>query len=260
MSNTNGYLSKPKSHLAGRLTTDRRRRSPLAMAALASVLVTSLIVPARTAHAEEVSPTGKGIAGGALLGAELVTFGEAIFDVRSPTAYIVGAGAGAVAGGVGGYFVEQSVDDGRVPAYMLAGGLVLLIPAVVVALDQTRYMPDQGAREDKAPQPPADPGKPGGSAVVGASASTSPASGTTAATEAATPPQPQSAPATPQPSGSAGGASQGPQSLVNVREGGFYMGVPLPDVRPAFTAAQAQKLAVQNTVSEVRFPVVRVQF
>ena len=39
---------------------------------------------------------------------------------------------------------------------MLAGGLALIIPALVVTLDQTRYLPTEGAREDRpVTEPPA---------------------------------------------------------------------------------------------------------
>ncbi len=142
-----------------------KRRSTL----LAALAAGAILAAPGSARAEEVTPTAKGIAGGAFLGGELVVFGEALFGVRSTTAYLVGAGAGAVAGGVGGYFVEQAVEDGRIPAYMLAGGLALLIPAVVVALDATRFLPTEGAREARPVEaPPSDPGKPGGSSVVGA--------------------------------------------------------------------------------------------
>ncbi|WP_205633601.1 hypothetical protein [Labilithrix luteola] len=217
----------------------------------------STVAP-RTAHAEEVSPSGKGIAGGALLGGEIVVFGEALFGVRNGWAYALGALGGAAAGGVGGHFIEQGVDDGRVPAYLLAGGLALVIPALVIALDQTRYLPAEGARDDRPVQslPPSDPGQPGGSAVVGVP------SGSTPAGNAPTPgaPQPTSPPPTTPPAGGGGGATPGPQSLINLNEGGFYVGVPVPEVRPVFTAAQAKALAVQNTGSELRFPVVRVQF
>ena len=41
------------------------------------------------------------------------------------------------------------MSDGRIPAYLLAGGLALVIPAVVIMLDQTRYLPAEGAREDR---------------------------------------------------------------------------------------------------------------
>lgn len=236
-----------------------KRRSSL-IAALAAGAI--LAVPG-SARADEVKPTAKGIAGGAFLGGELVVFGEALFGVRSTTAYVVGAGAGAVAGGVGGYFVEQGVEDGRIPAYMLAGGLALLIPAIVVALDATRFMPTEGAREDKPVEaPPPDPGKPGGSSVVGADPSAPPTAPTTPTPPAAEPPAPAPAPE-PAPGGSGGGtqAPRAPQaSLFNVRGGNFYVGVPLPEVRPIVGSVERARMGVDNRGSELRFPVVRVAF
>ncbi|MBX3219910.1 MAG: hypothetical protein KF795_05275 [Labilithrix sp.] len=238
---------------------------------LAAVAAGAILAVPGSAHAEEVTPTAKGIAGGALLGGELVVFGEALFGVRSTTAYLVGAGAGAVAGGVGGYFVEQAVDDGRIPAYMLAGGLALLIPAIVVALDATRYMPTEGAREDKPVDvPPSDPGKPGGSSVVGAEPGTPPATapGPGSATTPATPGQDAPPPPAPAPSeGGGGGGTQAPRapqspqsSLFNLRNGDFYVGVPLPEVRPVLGTAERARMGADNRGSELRFPVVRVTF
>lgn len=230
--------------------------------AVSALVAGSLFASPSPAHAETVPPTAKGITGGAFLGGEIVVFGEAIFGVRSTAAYLVGAGAGAVAGGVGGYFLEQAVDDGRIPAYVLAGGLALLIPAVVVALDQTRYMPTEGARDDKPASnlPPSDPGQPGGSSVVGAEpakpATPAPApSGTTPPAGGTTPP---AGGTTPPPTPPGGGGA--PQSLFDLRGGDLRLGVPVPEVRPVFSASQAKALAVQNTGSELRFPVVRVTF
>ncbi len=232
-----------------------RKASALALAFLTAA---TTLAP-RTAHAEEVSPTGKGIAGTALLGAELVVFGEAIFGVQSGTAYIVGAAGGAVAGGVGGYFIEQAVDDGRIPAYLLAGGLALTIPAIVVALDATRYRPTEGAREDKPSAFPAsDPGKPGGSAVIGAeppATTPPPATGPTGTPPSGTAPAPE---------GGGGGGTKAPVraplSLFDVREGAFRVGVPLPDVKPLIGSAERKAFGVQNTGSEVRFPVFKATF
>ncbi|MGH7440627.1 MAG: hypothetical protein ACRENE_33465, partial [Polyangiaceae bacterium] len=160
--------SKPRSHSA--------RAALAAAVAVASVAVT---VPSREARADDsgnVSPTGKGIAGGALVGAEVVTIVESIAGVRPGWAYAVGAIVGAGGGGVGGYFVEQGSSDGKVPMYMLAGGLALVIPAVVLTLNATRYMPEAGENEDNAPRgPAAEPGVPGGSVGGPAPASAPPA-------------------------------------------------------------------------------------
>jgi hypothetical protein len=237
----------------------RHTRRIVLAAALASAAV--LVGAPGTAHAEEVSPSGKGIVGGALLGGEIVVFTEAIIGVRSGTAYLLGAGGGAVAGGVGGYFIEQAVSDGRIPAYLLAGGLALIIPALVITLDQTRYLPTEGAREDKPVTnlPPSDPGKPGGSAVIGAEPAATPANPATPATTPG-----GTTPAAPAPAGGGGGAKpapvRAPLSLINFQGTGLSVGVPVPEVRPVFTAQQKKALGVENSGNEVRFPVVNVTF
>jgi hypothetical protein len=235
--------------------------------AVGAVVAAAVVASPRDAKAEQVPPTAKGITGCALLGAEVVVFGEAIFGVRSTAAYLIGAGAGAVAGGVGGYFLEQGVSDGRVPAYLLAGGLALIIPALVVAFDQTRYMPTEGAREDRPVNvPPAEPGKPGGSSVVGPGSAPAPAP--EPAPAPTTPPpsstEPPAAPA-PAPAPPPGGApptppTKAPQSLFDI-DHGLRLGMPLPQVRPVFSTAEQKKYSLQSSGgTEVRFPVVSVTF
>jgi hypothetical protein len=236
---------------------------------IAALAATSILAAPTSAKAEEVKPTAKGIVGGAFLGGEVVVFTEALFGVRSTPAYLIGGGLGAVAGGVGGYFVEQNVTDGRIPTYMLAGGLALLIPAIVVTLDATRYMPSEGAREDKPVNlPPSDPGKPGGSSVVGAEpgAPSTPGPGS-ASSPSTTPSSPSpSTPTTPQ-SPAGGGGTQAPRapqqaSLIHMNSGTFSLGLPVPEVRPLFNAADRARLnlAADNRGSELRFPVVHVTF
>lgn len=243
-----------------------RRLRALACSALAAGVV---FASPGSAHAEEVTPTAKGVVGGALLGGELVVFGEALFGVRSTAAYLIGGAAGAAAGGVGGYFIEQAVDDGRVPAYMLAGGLALLIPAVVVALDQTRYMPAAGTREEQQPLfvPVSEPGTPGGSSVVGAEPDT-PSSSAPGPGSATTPTTAEPAPA-PDPAPSGGGDPPAPEmgprtgpesSLFHVREKTLRLGVPMPEVRPVLGARERARMGADSRGSELRFPVVRVIF
>ena len=133
--------------------------------ALASLValagVTLMPIAAHAAGVEETSPTGKGIAGGALLGAELVLVTEAAFDVEPAWAYIVGGLAGGAAGGVGGYFVEQQ-DSPRASMLLLAGGLVFAIPTVVAVLSATAYEPPQAYLQDQPPvdEPVAEPPAP----------------------------------------------------------------------------------------------------
>ena len=154
----------------------------------------SLAAHATPAYADDqtVSPNGKGIIGGAFLGAEVVTITESFAGAHQGWAYLLGAGLGAAAGGVGGYFIEHNdSSDGKVPAYLLAGGVGLIIPALVLSLNATRYIPAETATEDRAPTnaPAANPGSPGGnSATVPGSAP-----------PASTTPPPASAPPTPAP-------------------------------------------------------------
>jgi hypothetical protein len=203
---------------------------------------TALTAPA---HADNVSSTGKGIAGGALLGAEAVTIVESLADVRPGWAYAVGAIAGAAGGGVGGYFVEQGSSDGRAPSYLLAGGLALVIPALVMTLNATRYRPEDGVTEDRAPiGPAAEPGVPG-AGVVAAPLPASPQP---------TPPPPPVASPPPPP-----GPTPPPQSLLDLRPGKVRMGVPVPDVRPVFSMAQQRQYGMRGE-TELRVPVLHVTF
>jgi hypothetical protein len=211
-------------------------RSPFRPAALAAVLcgATALTAMAGDARADEISPTGKGIVGGGLLGAEVITIVEGVAGVRPGWAYWLGAIVGAGGGAVGGWAVEQAVNgDGTIPMAMLAGGLALVIPAIVVSLDATRFRPDEGATEDHPPTlgPAADPGAAGGS-VVG------------------TPP-PAPPPSVPPPAP--------PQSLLDVNTGDLRVGVPVPNVRPVYSLADQRQYGLRAE-TEVRMPVLRVTF
>lgn len=111
---------------------------------------------------EEASPKGKGIVGGALLGAEAVMLTEAAIGVKPRWAYLVGGGAGAVAGGVGGYFMEQNLSA-KTNMFLLSGGMVLAIPTVIAMLSATQYEPPANYVQDQAPadEPVANPPEPG---------------------------------------------------------------------------------------------------
>ncbi len=219
-------------------------------AATATVLASATFFAfAPEAHAEEVKSTGKGIVGGALLGAEVVTITESFIGLKEGWMYAVGAGVGAIGGGLGGYAIESGSSDGRVPMYMLAGGLGLVIPAVVLMLNATRYKPSEDATEDRAPTgPSADPGKIGGTSVLGAEPSSP-----------ATPPPGGGGATTPPPSSPPPTTAPPPQSLFDLHGGAFRMGVPVPDVKPVYSARELKELGVpQQTM--VRMPVLSVAF
>lgn len=141
----------------------RCHRKVLSTAAALSLGAAAIAALPTEAHAEgPVSGTGKGIVGGALLGGEVVVITMGIIGVDDAWPYFVFGGLGAAAGGVGGFFVENADPPAEVPLYMLAGGMALVIPAVVVTLDATHYNPE----DELADEPPAEPGAepPGGEA------------------------------------------------------------------------------------------------
>lgn len=199
------------------------------------------------AQAEEpgISATGKGITGGALLGGELVMSIEAIAGAKPAWAYLLGGVAGAAAGGVGGYFVEQGSDP-KPSYYLLAGGMALIIPTTVAILQSTSYKPPADYQEDKpgkasspdleaprpaaAPSAPADPGAP--------PAAPPPA----APTSRATPARPPIA-----------------MSLVDLSAGSLRLGLPAPDIRPMYTATEVRKYGVEQR-TEVRVPLFQATF
>ena len=65
---------------------------------LAAGATLSLLARATPAYADDVSPKGKGIVGGGLLGAEVITLVEAAAGVKPGWAYLVGAIVGAGGG------------------------------------------------------------------------------------------------------------------------------------------------------------------
>jgi len=107
---------------------------------------------------DRASEKGKGIVGGALLGAEAVMLTEAAVGVKPRWAYAVGGGAGAIAGGVGGYFMEQNFSA-KTNMFLLSAGMVLAIPTAIAMLAATQYEPPANYVQDQAPsdEPIADP-------------------------------------------------------------------------------------------------------
>jgi hypothetical protein len=233
-------------------TTARPATRTAIGALLAAVIAgTAVSAPAREARADEVSPDGKGIVGGALLGAEVVTVIEALAGTKPAWAYIVGALAGGAAGGVGGHFVENGSSDGKLPMYMLAGGLAGIIPAVVLTLDATRYQPEEGATEDNVPTgPAAEPGARGGSVVQPGTAPNVPPPPVATPPANPVPPPVQPAPPAPTPP---------PQSLFDVHGGSLRLGVPVPVVRPVFSLAE-QKQYGTHAETELRMPMLHMTF
>jgi hypothetical protein len=226
----------------------------------ATFAATALLAHAPDARADEIAGTPKAIVGGAFLGAEVVAIPMAIAGVRAGWAYAVFPALGAIGGGIGGFFMDQAYDKsgGGTPAgtaqsaygsaFMLAGGMALIIPTIVLMLNATRYHPSAEATEDHAPTnvgPEANPGKSGGGAVIPSSGG----GGTT--------PPPASDKAA-----SSGGGNQPPYiplSLVDVHEGSLRLGIPVPEVRNSYSTREIKELGVRQG-TELRLPVFKLAF
>lgn len=100
------------------------------LAALA--LFATGVVAAAPAGAEEpsVSTSGKGIAGGILLGGELAAFAGGLFRVEPDWVFGSGIAIGAAAGGVAGFVVERNAES-RASDVLLIAGMGLLVPVIV---------------------------------------------------------------------------------------------------------------------------------
>jgi hypothetical protein len=239
-------------------------RAPSSLGILACVSAIAAVASvAPAARADEIPGTGKGIAGGALLGGEVVAITESLIGVRQGWAYALGGGLGVVGGGIGGFFIEggtsSSTTNGQASTYLLAGGMVLMIPALVLSLNATRYHPSESATEDKPPPgiPPANPGTPGGSPITGpGSAAPAPATPSAAPATPAAGPTSSAAPVhTPAPPAT----SLLDLGLASTQKTGLRLGVPLPDVRPMYSMAEQKAYGLPQH-AELRMPVFRVTF
>jgi hypothetical protein len=234
------------------MTFAKRLALGVTAAAFGTVTMTAHMPQAR---ADEIQGTPKAIVGGAFLGAEVVAIPMAIAGVRAGWAYAVFPALGAVGGGIGGFFMDKAYDDSKTAAYgsafMLAGGMALIIPTIVLMLNATRYHPSAEATEDRAPKnvgPEANPGSSGGNAV-----SPTNQGGTSA------PPPPSGA------NGTTGGGAGGnqppyiPLSFVDMNQGKLRMGIPVPEVHNAYTTQQLKELGVRQA-TELRVPVFKLAF
>lgn len=216
------------------------------------VLLASLVLSTapRTARAEEpdVSPTGKGIVGGFLLGAEAVTLTEAALNVKPPLAYVLGGAAGGVAGGVAGYFLEKNASE-KSNMLVLAGGMLLIIPTTVAILSATAYEPPASYTQDRGPtdeplaEPPAPDMAPG---AQSSRARPERARAVARARSARTPAAPLQVHAV-------------PPSLVGLDAGRVCWSMPAVEIRDVYSREDRAKYGVVRQ-TEVRVPVLAVAF
>lgn len=226
-------------------------------AALVGVLAgASALLGARTVRADEpgINPTGKGITGGVLLGAELVTTVEAAAGVRPPWAYFIGIAVGGGGGAAAGYFVEQGSDP-RPAYYMMAAGMALFIPATVAVLQATSYKAPAEYTEDRPGHdttPATEPPRP-----APPSGETTPETPAPAKPEAPAPTKPET------PGGPSTKADPSrthlPVSLVDLHQGTWRLGLPLVEVRPMYSVAEVRKYGVEQRM-EIRLPLLQATF
>jgi len=236
-----------------------KMRTLTTLAALAGAILTPFA--AHATGVAEASPTGKGIVGGALLGAELVMATEAAFKVKPTWAYVVGGLAGGAAGGVGGYFVEDQ-GDARGPMLMLAGGLAFAIPTVVAVLSATAYEPPASYLQDQAPvdEPLAEPPAPT-EMTPPPPAAAPPAAAPEAAPPADAAPAPAPAPTGKRylPSTRRLSLKLPPPALFGFQDARLALGVPNIEVRHAYSRTERLIFNAPD-VAEVRIPVLDVAF
>ncbi|MFO0629563.1 MAG: hypothetical protein U0325_28565 [Polyangiales bacterium] len=242
-------------------------RKFVATVALAALASTTVLADAGEAHAQtvnEVSPTGKGIVGCALLGAETVMLIEAAAGARPAWAYILGGVLGAGAGAAGGYFLEQAAEGDTALTGVAIGtlvvGLGVAIPTTIAMLNATTYRPEAEApTEDASPGAgPVDesttpgagaPAEGGAPAPAAAPASGSaPAAGTTSAR-------------TPHGTGSRLTAARAFRAtgLLDFTEAGMNLAVPALSVGSAVTVAEMRQYGV-GSVPELRLPLLSGSF
>ncbi|MES1178797.1 MAG: hypothetical protein ABUL62_31025 [Myxococcales bacterium] len=243
---------------------------------LGTLTLAALTLASVSAHAEEVSTTGKGVVGGTLIGAEAVLATEAAFKVQPTWAYVVGGVAGGAAGGIGGYFIEQNAGA-ETTMLILAGGMALVIPTTVAVLSATAYEPPASYTQDRAPsdEPVAEPPAPSTSPSISPASTTTSPSGT----EVTAPPPvtaPAPAPAAPTPSGSTAPqhhrAQQrlarrtlpldyhlSPPALIGLSADALTLGVPAVELRGVYTRKEVAMYGVSQA-TEVRVPVLSFLF
>lgn len=211
-------------------------------AAMGAALTLVAIPAGALEDKREASATGKGITGGALLGAEVVMLGEAAFKVKPAWAYAVGGLAGGIGGGVGGYFIEQSASA-KTTMYMLAGGMALIIPTTVAVLSAAAYEPPANYTEDRGPsdEPVAEPPQP---------AAPAPTSGQTKKTRKRLARR-NAAPTLYAPTA--------PPALLGVSPSAVTLSVPAVEVRETYSRAELMQFGVKQA-AEVRVPVFNFVF
>jgi len=214
------------------------RRAAFALtsgAVAATLLLASGNASAQTVS-DKVTPTGKGIVGTALLGGEVVDLTMGIIGINRGWPYLVFGGLGMVGGGIGGYFIEQETKNiPEVDVYMLAGGMALVIPTIVVSLNATMYKPPEGTTTEPANNQPATGPEP-----------VQPGTPATQPVQTQRKLRPMEKP-------------HYALSLVDVYKGAVALGLPAVEVKPLYTRREMWTYGVEQG-NEVRVPLFYATF
>jgi hypothetical protein len=231
----------------------------------ATVFAATLTTSGDAGATGPVQTWGKGTAGGALLGGEVIVIPMGAAGLNKGWPYFVFGGLGMVGGAVGGYFLDKQFATGTDangnqtggPAepsmILLAGGLALVIPAVIVSLNATAYRPPDSDRNEPANNEPAKE-------------SPKPAPGPP-------PPNPGAAPSP----GATSSASfryyqyhssyrahvvdmpHIPTSLLDSYAGKMGFGMPVPQLRPLYSQSELVRYGVAQG-TEVQLPLFKAMF
>lgn len=240
-------------------------RKAVVFVSIAGVFASVSLAAPREAHAQTqttaVAPTGKGIAGCALLGAETVMLIEAAAGARPGWAYIVGGILGGGAGGVGGYFLEQAASGSTTLTGLSVGSLVLglglVIPTTIATIGATAYNPehDQPAEDNTQANGPLDEGTGNGPAATPSAPAPAPAPGGGATSGSTS----DAAPVVRHHERSVAAREVRPTGLLDVTGSGLSLAVPAITSAPSYTAQEVRQYGV-TPVSELRVPLLSGSF
>lgn len=122
------------------------RKLGLSVALGVALFGASLFVPSNEANAqvasEQVEAGVKGTVGLGLIGAELGLVLPTAFGLSETWSLITFPVIGAAGGALAGYYLIDSNDQDVAAVSVLAGGVMLLIPALVMAVSFSSYDPD----------------------------------------------------------------------------------------------------------------------